>query len=132
MVPVITSVLCSSALPIFSDIESLSILIFQSTAGLQESQAHQPAARKISRHDKTVVEESRATVGAQEKSHEVDVPQAAVAFSELLQIEDIDSADRDNPQLCAEYVAEIYQYMMQLEVSISLLILKCRAETIIQ
>lgn len=32
-------------------------------------------------------------------------------------IDDIDSADSDNPQLCAEYVKDIYQYMRMLEVS---------------
>ena len=31
-------------------------------------------------------------------------------------VDDIDSADADNPQLCAEYVKDIYQYMKELEV----------------
>ena len=30
-------------------------------------------------------------------------------------IEDIDAADGDNPQLCAEYVKDIYQYLRHLE-----------------
>jgi len=30
-------------------------------------------------------------------------------------IEDIDAADGDNPQLCAEYVKDIYEYLRQLE-----------------
>lgn len=37
-------------------------------------------------------------------------------LSTKLCIEDIDAADGDNPQLCAEYVKEIYEYMMMLEV----------------
>lgn len=31
------------------------------------------------------------------------------------EIDDIDAVDADNPQLCAEYVKDIYQYMQQLE-----------------
>ena len=38
-------------------------------------------------------------------------------LSRHLCIEDIDIVDSDNPQLCAEYVKEIYEYMMMLEVS---------------
>lgn len=34
---------------------------------------------------------------------------------EVGHIEDIDDIDRENPQLCAEYVKEIYQYMRELE-----------------
>ena len=30
-------------------------------------------------------------------------------------VEDIDAADGDNPQLCAEYVKDIYEYLRQLE-----------------
>lgn len=32
-------------------------------------------------------------------------------------VADIDKEDHSNPQLCAEYVQEIYQYMHKLEVS---------------
>ena len=32
------------------------------------------------------------------------------------QIDNIDAVDAENPQLCAEYVKDIYQYMQQLEV----------------
>lgn len=32
-------------------------------------------------------------------------------------VEDIDKEDISNPQLCAEYVQEIYQYMHKLEAS---------------
>ncbi|XP_033121875.1 G2/mitotic-specific cyclin-B-like [Anneissia japonica] len=47
----------------------------------------------------------------------VDVGEIAVAFSEkmVLNIEDIDKNDTDNPQLCCEYVNDIYDYMRQLE-----------------
>lgn len=31
-------------------------------------------------------------------------------------VNDIDILDKENPQLCAEYVKEIYQYMLELEV----------------
>ncbi|XP_037358486.1 G2/mitotic-specific cyclin-B2 [Talpa occidentalis] len=40
------------------------------------------------------------------------------AFSDALlcKIEDIDNEDRENPQLCSDYVKDIYQYLRQLEV----------------
>ena len=40
------------------------------------------------------------------------------AFSDALlcKIEDIDTEDWDNPQLCSDYVKDIYQYLRQLEV----------------
>lgn len=39
------------------------------------------------------------------------------AFSDALlcKVEDIDSEDRENPQLCSDYVKDIYQYLRQLE-----------------
>ena len=46
----------------------------------------------------------------------MDVGQIASALTHKLVIEDIDESDRDNPQLCAEYVKEIYAYMRELEV----------------
>ncbi|XP_038606290.1 G2/mitotic-specific cyclin-B2 [Tachyglossus aculeatus] len=44
------------------------------------------------------------------------------AFSDklLCRIEDIDGEDGDNPQLCSDYVKEIYQYLRQLEVQQSI------------
>ena len=51
-----------------------------------------------------------------EPSQDVGVPETTIAFSQQLQIDDIDSADQENPQLCAEYVVEIYSYMLRLEV----------------
>ena len=33
-----------------------------------------------------------------------------------MKIVDIDAEDHDNPQLCAEYVNEIYRYLRSLEV----------------
>ena len=42
--------------------------------------------------------------------------QITSALSHKLVIEDIDESDQDNPQLCAEYVKEIYTYMRELEV----------------
>ncbi|CAI8032758.1 G2/mitotic-specific cyclin-B, partial [Geodia barretti] len=47
---------------------------------------------------------------------DMDVGQIALALSNKLVIEDIDESDRDNPQLCAEYVKEIYAYMRELEI----------------
>lgn len=40
------------------------------------------------------------------------------AFSDALlcKIEDIDTEDGENPQLCSDYVKDIYQYLRQLEV----------------
>ena len=48
---------------------------------------------------------------------EMEVVEVAAQFSQQLCIEDIDTLDYENPQLCAEYVKEIYEYMMLLEVS---------------
>ena len=40
------------------------------------------------------------------------------AFSKaLLNVQDIDANDKDNPQLVSEYVNDIYDYMRSLEVS---------------
>ena len=39
-----------------------------------------------------------------------------VGLLEDPEIDNIDAVDADNPQLCAEYVKDIYQYMQQLEV----------------
>lgn len=47
---------------------------------------------------------------------EMEVGQITSALSQQLVIEDIDESDHDNPQLCSEYVKEIYEYMRQLEV----------------
>ena len=44
--------------------------------------------------------------------------QITEALSEQLLIEDIDSQDADNPQLCAEYAKDIYKYMKKLEVHV--------------
>ncbi|XP_028562961.2 G2/mitotic-specific cyclin-B2 isoform X4 [Podarcis muralis] len=48
-------------------------------------------------------------------SMEVELCQA---FSEMLRgnIEDIDAGDREDPQMCSDYVKDIYQYLRQLEV----------------
>ncbi len=55
------------------------------------------------------------------KSPEVEEMEVVTAqLSQKLHIEDIDTIDSDNPQLCAEYVKEIYEYMMMLEVSLML------------
>lgn len=41
------------------------------------------------------------------------------AFSDALlcKVEDIDNEDWENPQLCSDYVKDIYQYLRQLEAS---------------
>ena len=49
---------------------------------------------------------------------EMEVGHITSALCNKLVIEDIDESDQDNPQLCAEYVKEIYTYMRELEVSI--------------
>lgn len=44
------------------------------------------------------------------------------AFSEVLNnVEDIDAEDGGNPQLCSEYVMDIYNYLRELEVKIFLI-----------
>merc|ERR1719474_14925 len=53
---------------------------------------------------------------AKETNKEEAVCQEAYSVNSLRNfIEDIDAADGDNPQLCAEYVKEIYGYLRQLE-----------------
>lgn len=50
-----------------------------------------------------------------------EVEEMEIVTSQLsakLNIEDIDAGDSDNPQLCVEYVKEIYEYLMTLEVSL--------------
>ncbi|XP_056428416.1 G2/mitotic-specific cyclin-B2-like isoform X2 [Hyla sarda] len=43
------------------------------------------------------------------------------AFSEILNnIKDIDAEDADNPQMCSDYVKEVYAYLRQLEVKQSI------------
>ena len=36
----------------------------------------------------------------------------------LCKIEDIDHEDWENPQLCSDYINDIYQYLRQLEVGL--------------
>lgn len=44
---------------------------------------------------------------------------APQAFSSLLlDIEDVDSADAGDPQMCSEYVRDIYSYLQDLEVRV--------------
>lgn len=48
---------------------------------------------------------------------EVTEEELCQAFSEsLLSVQDVDKHDRDQPQLCSEYVKDIYNYLHQLEV----------------
>ena len=48
----------------------------------------------------------------------MDISDAGEAFSKaLLNVQDIDANDKDNPQLVSEYVNDIYEYMRSLEVS---------------
>ena len=48
----------------------------------------------------------------------------ADAFSRaMVPVEDIDANDHDNPQLVSEYVNDIYDYMRQMEVCVTWLIL---------
>ena len=50
---------------------------------------------------------------------EMEVGQVTTALAQQLHIDDIDISDAENPQLCAEYVKEIYEYMRELEVSLN-------------
>ena len=45
----------------------------------------------------------------------MEVNNMADAFSDQLSIEDIDQDDFENPQLCADYVKDIYRYLRHLE-----------------
>ena len=52
----------------------------------------------------------------------------ADAFSRaMVPVEDIDANDHDNPQLVSEYVNDIYDYMRQMEVCVTWLILQVNA-----
>ena len=63
---------------------------------------------------KPVVSEIKTEVNSTEVETLTD------AFSnQLLNIEDIDSEDLDNPQLVSEYVNDIYKYLRFLEVNIN-------------
>jgi len=68
-----------------------------------------PAAPKPEVKD-TVKEEKVTTAAAV-----VEKPDAYSVNSLRTFIEDIDAADGDNPQLCAEYVKDIYEYLRLLE-----------------
>ena len=47
----------------------------------------------------------------------MDVAEVVGSFQRKLQlVEDIDEGDDGNPQLCSEYVMDIYQYLRELEV----------------
>ena len=50
---------------------------------------------------------------------QMEVGQVTTALAQQLHIDDIDTSDAENPQLCAEYVKEIYEYMRELEVSLN-------------
>lgn len=46
--------------------------------------------------------------------------QLCQAFSAtLLAVQDVDEQDADQPQLCSEYVKDIYNYLHDLEVNLS-------------
>ena len=45
----------------------------------------------------------------------MDVNSVSAAFQEKLMIEDIDQNDHGNPQLCSEYVRDIYKYLRHVE-----------------
>lgn len=69
-----------------------------------------------------------------EKSPEVEEMEVVTAqLSRQLCIEDIDTVDSENPQLCAEYVKDIYEYMMMLEVRKITNILShlCRSDSVL-
>lgn len=57
--------------------------------------------------------------GAEQRHDEaeeaMDVNSMADAFQDQLCFDDIDQDDYDNPQLCAEYVKDIYRYLLQME-----------------
>lgn len=57
----------------------------------------------------------------QQKKNDVDALGEALEsciITKPANVEDIDKEDHSNPQLCAEYVQEIYNYMHKLEVNL--------------
>lgn len=61
------------------------------------------------------VPQERARVSVEEEKEEEQ--QLCQAFSAaLLSVEDVDEHDGEQPQLCSEYVKEIYSYLHELEV----------------
>jgi len=59
--------------------------------------------------------EVKETVKEETSNAAIEKPDAYSVNSLRTFIEDIDAADGDNPQLCAEYVKDIYEYLRQLE-----------------
>lgn len=60
--------------------------------------------------------EPTENVEEMEVLEEAQVEELSVAFStQLLDVEDIDAQDHDNPQLVSDYVNDIYKYLRQLE-----------------
>ena len=57
----------------------------------------------------------------------MDISQSEAFSKHLLpvNVQDIDQDDGDNPQLVAEYVNDIYDYMRQLEVRLRVITLLC-------
>ena len=73
----------------------------------------------VKKDDFTKVFSSDPVSKLKEKEVEdMEVAQMTSKLAEQLNIpvDDIDTADSDNPQLCAEYVKDIYKYMRDLEV----------------
>ena len=53
--------------------------------------------------------------GEEAEVEAMDVNSMTDAFKDQLCFDDIDQDDYDNPQLCAEYVKDIYRYLLQME-----------------
>ena len=52
------------------------------------------------------------------KAAKIESPERTMEVAAEQAIEDIDAFDIENPQLCCEYVKDIYKYMEKLEVSL--------------
>lgn len=93
--------------------------IFHSSqkADVKPLPAVQPAAPKPERAP--VVPQLPVPVETVPVHHDVPLKEEELcqAFSEAL-IEDIDEGDADQPQLCSEYVKDIYAYLRRLEVKV--------------
>ena len=69
----------------------------------------------VKEHHETVVEKPPPPVKAE--TIDIESPMRAMELGADEVIEDIDAFDIENPQLCCEYVKDIYKYMEKLEVS---------------
>lgn len=80
--------------------------------------APRPAVQVAAVQVAAVPSAPREPAGASVEEEKEEQQQLCQAFSAaLLSVEDVDEQDGEQPQLCSEYVKEIYGYLHELEVT---------------